>query len=102
MFFSYGPEIGYSTITTSGVINDSGKPQALYRMATLSGGTAGTVTLFDGTSGSGTFVYSFPGVVSSMAFDNAAVGMVFPKGLFISFDSNVSKVTVWCRQVQNV
>jgi hypothetical protein len=102
MFFSFGPEISYQTITASGVINDSGKPQALYRMATLSGGTAGTVTLFDGTSGSGTFVYSFPGIVSSMAFDNPGIGLVFPKGLFISFDSNVTKVTVWCRQVQNV
>jgi hypothetical protein len=102
MFFSFGPEISYQVLTQSGVVNDSGKPQALYQLATLSGGTAGTVTLFDGTSGSGTAVYSFPGIVSSTAFHAPAVGEVFPRGLFISFDSNVTKVTTWSRQVQNV
>jgi len=102
MYFSYGPEISYKILSASGVVNDSGKPQALYQLATLSGGSAGTVTLFDGTSGSGTAVYSFPGTANATAFHAPAIGEVFPSGLFVSFDGNVTKVTAWCRQVQNV
>lgn len=102
MFFSYGPEISYQAQAASSIINDSGKPQALYKVSFLSGGSAGTLSLFDGTSSLGTFVYAITGTASAWVSDNAAVGEVFPKGLFVSFDGNVSKSTTWCRQVQNI
>lgn len=102
MFFGFGPEVSYQIFTASSVVNDSGKPQALYQVASKSGGTAGTVTLFDGTSSLGTVVYDIQGTINTTVFNNPGVGLVFPKGLYVSFDSNVTRVTTWCRQVQNV
>lgn len=102
MFFSFGPEIGYQVFTSSSVVGDSGKPQALYAFAVKSGGTAGTVTWFDGTSSLGTAVYDSNGAISLTSLFGPAVGQVFPKGLYASFDSNVTRVTVWARQVQNI
>jgi hypothetical protein len=102
MFFGYGPEISYQAATVSGVVNDSGKPQALYRVTFKSGGTAGTITFFDGTSSLGTYVYDITGTISSTVVDNPGFGLVFPKGLYVSLDGNVSKYATWSRQVQNV
>lgn len=102
MFFGFGPEISYQALSASGTPNDAGKPQALYQVAFLSGGTAGTLSLFDGTSSLGTFVYAVTGTISAWVVNNPGVGLVFPKGLYLSFDSNVTKCTTWARQVQNV
>lgn len=102
MFFGFGPEVSYQAFASSGTPNDSGKAQALYQVAFLSGGTAGTLSLFDGTSSLGTFVYAITGTINTWVFNNPGVGLVFPKGLFVSFDGNVSKATTWTRQVQNV
>jgi len=99
MFFAFGPEIGYQVLTTSGVVGDSAKPQALYAAACKSGGTAGTATFFDGTSSLGTVVYDVQGTINTTVFNNPSIGQVFPKGLYVSFDSNVSRVTVWSRQI---
>lgn len=102
MFFGFGPEVSYQANAASAIINDSGKPQALYQVGFLSGGSAGTLSLFDGTSSLGTFVCAITGTVSAWVYQNPGVGLVFPKGLFVSFDGNVTKATTWCRQVQNV
>lgn len=102
MFFSYGPEVSYQTFTSSSVVNDSAKPQAMYRVTVKSGATAGTLTLFDGTSSLGTYVYDITGTINSTIIDNPGFGLVFPKGLYLSFDGNESHVTVWTRQVQNI
>lgn len=99
MFFSYGPEITYTAGTASSVINDSGKAQALYRVTFKSGGTAGTIAFFDGTSSLGTYVYDVTGTISSTVIDNPGFGLVFPKGLYVSLDGNVTKFAVWTRQV---
>lgn len=99
MYFSFGPEISYQVLNASGIVGDSTKPQALYSIACKSGGSAGTTTLFDGTSSLGTAVYDIPGTASATIFNNPSIGQVFPKGLYVSFDANVTKVTVWSRQV---
>jgi hypothetical protein len=99
MYFQYGPEVSYQVYASSGVANTSGKPQALYKAAFLSGGSAGTLSLFDGTSSLGTFVYAITGTASAWTQENPGVGLVFPNGLFVSFDANVSKATTWARQV---
>lgn len=102
MFFGFGPEVSYQASTTSGVVNDAGKPQALYRLTFKSGSTAGVVTLFDGTSSLGTYVYDITGIISSTVVDNPGIGLVFPHGLYVSLDGNTTKYATWARQVQNV
>lgn len=102
MFFGFGPEVSYQVQAASAVVNDSAKPQALYQVAFLSGGSAGTLSLFDGTSSLGTFVAGITGTASAWTYQNPGIGLVFPKGLYVSFDGNVSKSSTWCRQVQNV
>lgn len=102
MFFAFGPEVSYQVFTSSGVLNDSGKPQAVYFVEMLSGGTAAVPCLYDGTSSLGTGVMPLQGVISSWMQLNPGIGGVFPRGCFVSFDSNTTKVIVWSRQVQNV
>lgn len=99
MYFQFGPEIGYQVFTASGVVNDSGKPQALYGIAVKSGGTAGVCTLFDGTSSLGTAVYDVNGTINITVKDFPSIGQTYPRGLYVSFDTNVTKVTTWARQV---
>lgn len=99
MFFSFGPEISYQQLSASGVVNDSGKPQALYGMAVNSAGTSAIPTFFDGTSSLGTAVFNQSGSASGWANFQYSTGLVFPKGLYVSFDANTTKVTTWCRQV---
>jgi len=101
MFISFGPEIGYKVTTaTSAIIGDSGKPQALYGYAFKSDGTAGVITFFDGTSGTGTAVFDDTGTVSATKIVPLAAGIVFTNGLFVSFDSHVTpRATFFVRQV---
>lgn len=99
MYFQFGPEIGYQVFTASSVVNDSGKPQALYGIAIKSDGTAGVATLFDGTSSLGTVVYDVNGTANVTIKDFPSIGQVYPKGLYVSFDTHVTRATVWARQV---
>lgn len=99
MFFSFGPEVSYKKLTSSGAIGDSGKPQALYAYSFKSGGTAGVLTWFDGTSSLGTAVYDHTGTINVTVFGFPSLGEVFPLGLYASFDTNVTQVTAWYRQV---
>lgn len=101
MFFQYGPEVGYKVLTVSGVVGDSGKPQALYGYGFKSGATAGQLVLFDGTSSvsPSTVVVDTNGMISSTVFNNFGIGVVFTTGLFASFDGNVTRATFFVRQV---
>jgi len=102
MFFAFGPEISYQQLSASGAVNDSGKPQALYGMAINSSGTSAIPTLFDGTTSLGTAVFAQSGIASGWANFQYSTGLVFPKGLYVSFDGNVTNWATWARQVQNV
>lgn len=99
MFFSFGPEVGYKVLTSSGVVGDSGKPQALYDFCFKSGSTAGVLTLFDGTSSLGTVVFDQQGLISSTVWSGQSTAVVFTTGLYASFDGNVSRATFFVRQV---
>jgi hypothetical protein len=99
MYFSFGPEISYQQFSASGVVNDSGKPQALYAFAINSSGTSAVPYFFDGTSSLGTAVFSQSGTASGWFNMGLPIGMVFPKGLYVSFDANTTKVTTWARQI---
>lgn len=101
MFVSFGPEVGYKVTTaTSAIIGDSGKAQALYGYAFKSDGTAGVVTFFDGTSGSGTAVFDDTGTASATKVVPFSAAVVFSNGLFVSFDSHVTpRATFFVRQI---
>lgn len=103
MMIESGPEIGYKFFSASGLIGDSGKPVAIYGYNIKSGGTAGVLTIFNGTSsvsGAGTFVCDETGTINvsrSFAFGCA---IVLPSGGFASFDGGVTSATVFYRQVR--
>ena len=96
-----GPEIGKVVLTASGVVASSAKPQALYGYAFKSGGTAGVISIFDGigiTSPS-TIGWDDLGTINVTKVVPLGAGVVFPTGLYVSFDSNVTRVTCFVRQV---
>jgi len=102
MFFQYGPEIGFVKLTSSGVVGDSGKAQALYGYAFQSDGTVGVISFFNGTSSvsPSTLVFNDTGVVNVTKVVPLNCGVVFPNGLFASFDSHVTPyATLFVRQV---
>lgn len=101
MFFVFGPETGYKVLTASGVVGDSGKPQALYGYGMKSGGTAGQMVLFDGTSSVSPAVpvMDQTGIISSTVFNSFGCGVVFTTGLYASFDGNITRATFFVRQV---
>lgn len=97
-----GPEPGYKILAASGVVGDSGKPQAVYGYAFKSGGTAGVVTFFNGSTGAApsTAVFDDSGIISLSKVVGLGAGIVFPSGVYASFDGNVTTLTVFCRQVR--
>ena len=99
MFFSFGPEISYQILSASGAVNDSGKAQALYGFTIASSGTSAVPAFFDGTTSLGTFVFNQVGVAAGTIGFWPSIGLVFPKGLYVSFDAGTTVVTTWCRQV---
>jgi hypothetical protein len=102
MMIDYGPEVGIVVLTASGIIGDSGKPQALYGYAFKSGGTAGVITWFNGTSSvsPSTVAFDHTGLISSTIVQPLNGGFVFPLGLYASLDGNVTRVTAFVRQVR--
>lgn len=101
MMITNGPEVGLLVLTASGIVGDSGKPQALYDYKFKSGGTAGVLTLFNGTTSlsPSTVAWDQTGVISSTMPGAMTVGVVFPNGIFASFDGNVTRATFFFRQV---
>lgn len=100
MMIMSGPEVGLQVLTASGIIGDSGKPQALYGYAFKSDGTAGVITWFNGTSSLGTAVFDHTGLISSTVVQPLNGGWVFPNGLFASTDGHVTRIAAFVRQVR--
>lgn len=100
MMIDYGPEVGLQVLTASGIIGDSGKPQALYGYAFKSGGTAGTLTWFNGTSSLGTAVFDHTGLINSTVIQPLNGGWMFPSGLFASTDGNITRISAFIRQAR--
>lgn len=100
MFYSVSDTVGQVILTASGIVGDSGKAQCLYGYAFKSGGTAGTLTLFNGTSSvaPSTVAWDHTGTISSTVFNNLGIGVMFTSGLYASFDGNVTRGTFWVRQ----
>lgn len=92
---------GYVTVAADSVILTSGKPVRLYGSSITSGGTPGVVVYRDGTSASGTSVFSAVGTanLNSLVANIPAHGVYFPNGLFVDMDANVTAVTVCVEQI---
>lgn len=101
MYLAWGPEIAPVVLTASGLVGDSGKPQAVYFYAFKSGGTAGNVTFFNGTSSiaPATVVFDDTGTINITVQRSPSAGLVFPNGCYASFDGNVTRGTFWYRQI---
>ncbi len=88
--------VGYSKLAASGVVNSSGKALALFGISiksTTDG--SGTVTLYDGTSTSGTELWALKGQQSEWKDFPFDTGRTFPSGLYLDFDSNVLAAVAW-------
>ena len=90
---------GWSRLTSSGVVGDSGLPVCIQGYILESGATASTTTyIFNGTSSLGTPAIRLGGAVASAASVPGTTGQ-FPTTLaaggYVSFDSNTSAVTVF-------
>lgn len=94
-------QVGYQRISADSVIGDSGNPIALYGWSLLSGATAGLVIFRNGTSGSGTEVMRDTGTINEeVQFSLGGVGVVFPDGLYVDIDANVTGIAVFYSQLR--
>ena len=85
---------GSVRITAAGVVGVSGKPVRIYGFTMRSGaGGAGLVTLYNGTSTSGTEKYRLGGNADASA-DKVfgAEGKHFPGGCYVDMDADVQYV----------
>lgn len=100
MFYSVSDTVGQIVLTASGVVGDSGKAQVLYGYGIKSDTTAGTMTLFNGTSSvaPASVMFDQTGVISSTVFNQIGCGIMFPSGLYASFDGHITRATFWVRQ----
>lgn len=91
--------VGSVLMATDGaVVGTSGKPIRVFSIAVLSGGTAGEVKLYNGTSTSGDlYIHEICPVVStSNQFNYGSAGILFPAGCFYDevVDANVTSTLV--------
>jgi hypothetical protein len=81
-----------------GVVGISGKPVRVFGLHVLSGGTAGIVKLYNGTTASGTlYVQQTCGTVSTgNLFEYGNEGFLFPNGCFYEevVDANVTSTLI--------
>lgn len=76
---------------TDAAIGPSGKPIRVFSVNFLSGGTAGVLTLRNGTSASDTVFVTENGVISSgKTVEYGQTGIFFPAGCFMDIDVNVT------------
>lgn len=76
-------------------IGPSGKPIRVYDAYVVSGGTASTVKLYNGTSATGNYV-QIDGIInkSSALPISSSQGILFPLGCFADVDSNSVMLSV--------
>jgi len=100
MYLEQGPEVGRVILAAGAVVGISGKPVALYGYTFKSAGTAGVLTFFNGTAATAANVaWDDTGIISTTKVVALASGIVFPNGLFASFDANITTGTFFVRQV---
>lgn len=91
-------QVGYQQITGDAQIGSG--PVAIYGINLISGGSASTLALKNGTSSSGTLVIQEKGTASQgVSFAYGGKGIVFPGGCFADADANISSATIWYRNL---
>ena len=86
--------IGNTRLTADGLVGTSGKPIRVYWVHLVSGATASTTTLKNGTGTGGTAYCQVDGVASSGVLLNFAGGMRFPDGCYMDTDANISYAVI--------
>ena len=83
-------------LTADGAVGVSGKPMRVYWVMLVSGATASTTSLKNGTSTSGTAYAQVDGKANEGVLINFAGGMRFPSGCYMDTDANISYATIGC------
>ena len=89
----------YVKVTADGAIGTSGTPKVIYGLHIVSGGSAGTVVLRNGTSTADAAVFSCVGVAGEGNYFSFSPGVVFPAGCYYDEDANVSHALVIYREL---
>lgn len=87
-------EIGIQRATGDVAIGTSGKPQRVFWIHLVSGSSASTTSLRNGTSSSDTANIQVDGVANQGVTLNFAGGAIFPAGCFLDADANISYALV--------
>lgn len=87
---------GTQRVTADIAVGSSGMATRVYSVNLISGGTASTLTLRNGTSASGTTWEQIDGTASQSVTKNYAGGLLFPAGCFADVDANISYATIVC------
>jgi len=89
-------QCGFQRITSSGSISDAGKPILVCGYSILSGATAAVPYFNSGTSTSNTLGFRPGPITGSVGNTNSLpLPVMFPSGLYVSFDANTTEVTVF-------
>ncbi len=85
---------GTTRLTADGLVGSSGKSIRVFDIHLVSGATASTCTLENGTDASGTAYIQIDGVASKGVTLGFAGGVRFPDGCFLDADANISYATI--------
>ncbi len=77
---------GYQVLAASAALNSAGKTVTLYALNVVSDSTAGTVSLYNDSTATGSAVVVLNGTASKGVLFQFPNGMLFPAGCYISLD----------------
>jgi hypothetical protein len=90
---------GFTRLTSSGIVGDSGKSVDVYGWTVESGGTAAAPYIKNGTAVSSPAVTGMgPNTISQANHQDRSVPFRCPLGCFVSFDTNTTAVTIFWGQ----
>jgi len=85
---------GVQRVTADLAVGTSGRRIRVFCVTLISGATASTLKLHNGTSTSGTEWEQIDGVISQAVTKNYAGGLSFPAGCFANVDANIGYATI--------
>lgn len=95
-------EGGSVNVTASGVVLTSGKPIRVYGYRMISKATGpGTLSIYDGTSASGTLRFQATGTASGSVSGTFGVGIKCVGGVYVTLDADVTSVDLDVVQEQS-
>jgi hypothetical protein len=87
-------EPGTQIVTADIAVGTSGSPTRVFSVELISGETASTLILKNGTSTGGTAYAQIDGVANQSVLYNYAGGKFFPAGCFADVDANISYAAI--------